>query len=502
VIRAPTSRQIERYRGIIADRLGLDVEENKLGMLSDVLSRGLARCGAAGSDDYLARLDGGMRSQELDAISGELTVAETYFFRDQGQFRVLADVALPIRMRSRERERSLTILSAGCATGEEAYSIAMLLRDTPLDPAFTVAIRAVDVNPAVLARAERGSFSSWALRETPREVQDRWFRKQGKDFVLHAAIRNAVRFEQRNLVCDDGELWQHGAYDLVFCRNVLMYFTTEQARAVVARIARSLAPGGFLFLGHAETLRGLSHEFHLRHSHDTFYYERAEEPVRPTIPRPSPIVPRVSNEPLPVLAPDNATWVEAISAAAQRVHALSRPRTTASSPRLMRYDLGSALEHLEGDRFGEALDRLESLPSDSSDDPDVLLLKAALLAHSGDFAGAGRVSARLLARDELNAGAHYVLALSREGLGDRAGAIDHDQTSAYLDCTFAMPRLHLGLLARRAGDLDGARRELGQALVLLEREDSARILLFGGGFRREALIALCKTQLLACGSAS
>ena len=85
--------------------------------------------------------------------------------------------------------------------------------------------------------------------------------------ALAEALRSAVRFEARNLAADDPELWPPASYDVIFCRNVLMYFAPEQMRAAVARMTQSLAPGGFLFLGHAETLRGLSDEFHLRHTY-------------------------------------------------------------------------------------------------------------------------------------------------------------------------------------------------------------------------------------------
>ena len=104
--------------------------------------------------------------------------------------------------------------------------------------------------------------------------------------------------------------------------------------------------------------------------------------------------------------------------------------------------------------------------------------------------------------DELNAGAHYVLALCREHSGDGSAAAEHDRVAAYLDPGFAMPRLHLGLMARRAGDREAARRELTQALFLLEREDAARLLLFGGGFNREALVALCDLALRESGGKS
>jgi chemotaxis protein methyltransferase CheR len=157
------------------------------------------------------------------------------------------------------------------------------------------------------------------------------------------------------------------------------------------------------------------------------------------------------------------------------------------------------LELLKKERFSDALDLLAGLPAGSEQDPDVLLLRAALLTHSGQLEAAERASAQLLDRDELNTGAHYLLALCRESAGDPRGAVDHDRVAVYLDPGFAMPRLHLGLMARRAGDPEGARRELGQALLLLKREDASRLLLFGGGFGRDALVALCRTELLSAG---
>jgi chemotaxis protein methyltransferase CheR len=121
------------------------------------------------------------------------------------------------------------------------------------------------------------------------------------------------------------------------------------------------------------------------------------------------------------------------------------------------------------------------------------------LANAGKLAEAEAACGALLKRDEFNAGAHYVMALCREHAGDWRAAGGHDQTAIYLDPSFAMPHLHMGLLARRADDLVAARRELYQATLLLEREDASRILLFGGGFSRAALIELCQRELKACG---
>ena len=136
------------------------------------------------------------------------------------------------------------------------------------------------MNRSVLQKAEKARYSAWALRETPPPIKEKWFRRDGRELALDEQLRRTVHFKQANLASDDPALWQPAVYDVIFCRNVLMYFAPDQMRAAIARIAASLAPGGYLFLGHAETLRGVSDDFELHHAHDAFYYRRKDE-LRP-----------------------------------------------------------------------------------------------------------------------------------------------------------------------------------------------------------------------------
>jgi chemotaxis protein methyltransferase CheR len=147
------------------------------------------------------------------------------------------------------------------------------------------------------------------------------------------------------------------------------------------------------------------------------------------------------------------------------------------------------------------MDMLQALPADSRKDNDAQLLRAVLLTNRGELIEAEAVCRQILSADDLHAGAHYLMALCREHAGDRRAALEHDQAAAYLDVGFAMPHLHLGLLARRSGEHEPARTELERALALLVREDASRILLYGGGFSREALIELCRAELRTCGGA-
>jgi chemotaxis protein methyltransferase CheR len=500
VSRQLNSADLERFRAAIVQRIGLQFDDARLGFLGEVLQRRLHRLGLA-TDLYLRDLEGPRPGGEATALAQELTVGETYFFRNNEQFRAFAEVVLPERMRVDRAPKVLRLLSAGCASGEEAYSMAIVVRETVADPTWEVAIRAVDLNPTALEKAARARYSAWALRETPPGIQRKWFRPDGSDFVLDGSVRAAVRFGGGNLAGDDPEIWQPGAYDAIFCRNVLMYFAPEQMRAAIARISQSLAPGGFLFLGSAETLRGVSDAFHLRHSHETFYYE-LKEGATAARPRPAQFLPEWTRGVASIL-PADVAWVDTIREATERVAALVPAPIAADAPvgpPAPPWDPAPALDLLRRERFGEALDHVRAGPPALGKDPDVLLLEAALLAHSGQLKAAEDACHRLLLIDELNAGAHYLLALCREHSGHRERAAEHDRVAAYLDPSFAMPRLHLGLLARRAGDRTAACRELAQALLLLRREDASRLLLFGGGFSREALMGLCESSLKECGA--
>lgn len=485
--RAVVPAQVARLRAAVARHVGLAFDDGKAAFLADVLQRNVPA--AQTVDGYLAELEG-PGSRAMRALVPALTVGETYFFRNAEQLRVLAAVALPARLRARAAGRTLRILSAGCSTGEEAFSIGIVIHDL-LDPSWDVSVLGVDVNPSALKGAGRGRYAPWALRETPPEVQARWFRQDGNEWVLADAARTRVRFEERNVVSDD-LLWSPGAYDIVFCRNLLMYLTPEGLRRVVAHFERALAPGGYLFLGHAEALRGLSDELRLCSSHGTFYYRRPDR-LETDSPSQTPEAP-----PSAGLPSANRVSVRAVSVRPPPPP-VGPGAAEGVEPRAARSDLSSALDLLAQERYGEALERVGAVEPRAGADAEAGLLRAILLTHAGRFDEAEAECARVLEMDPLNAGAHYALALCRERAGDRQGAIDHDRAAVYLDASFAMPRLHLGILARREGARDLARRELGQALVLLEREDPSRVLLFGGGFRREALSEMCRVELEACG---
>ncbi len=502
MLRPPTRDELDGFRRIVVRRLGLQFDDTKLEYLADVVRRRLDDSGRDDPRAYLALIDAPEGRDELRTLADVLTVGETYFFRYADHFRAFSEAILPGRIEARAAARQLRLLSAGCASGEEPYSLAILTRErlaAAID-AWDVRIQAVDVSPAAIRKAKRAVYSAWSLRETPPDIRQRCFQGDGREFSPHRAAREMVAFEERNLLHDDPAFWAAGAFDVVFCRNVTMYFAPEAARAVIARIARSLVPGGYLFLGHAETLRGISGDFHLRHTHDTFYYQRrasGEALLQPDLPATA----TRALLPTGILELD-APWVDAIRLASERIASLAAKSAAPDAPApasVPAGDLSRAVELLREERFSEAMDNLSALPPETVANADAQLLRAVILTNSGRLRDAEDVCRRVLALDELNAGAHYLMALCREHEDDLPGALGHDQTAIYLDANFAMPHLHWGLVSRRTGDVATARRELGAAAELLSREDPSRVLLFGGGFSREALVTLCHSELRARG---
>jgi chemotaxis protein methyltransferase CheR len=511
MIQSQDYQLIDRFRDAIALRLGLQFDDGKRDFLAEVLT---AQTGLLPASDaaYVARLRAGQATPaETAALAADLTVGETYFYRHPDQFRSLAAALQDWPPSGRRR---FHVLSAGCASGEEAYSLAILLRESLSElSGWDLRVVGIDLNPAALAKAERGRYTAWSLRGLSEDLRHRYFRPAGKEYLLDPYVLSTVTFEQRNLLDDDPDFWRPVAYDAVFCRNVLMYLTPEASRAVVARLTRSLAPGGFLFLGPAETLRGLSNGYHLRHTHDTFYYQRrADGEAGSALSAEQMGASGAVDAFLPALAGDDS-WVTAISQASERIARLSRglrlplpldrrhesPRGGGASAGVSSAppDTSTALEMVRQERYGDALVALGA--TRGGRDVDAQLLRAVVLTNSGRVAEAEPLCHDILAGDELNAEARYLLALCREHAGAYPEAAEQDRTAIYLDPQFAMPHLHLGLLGKRTGDREGAQRAFRHALTLFPGEDAGRVLLFGGGFSRDMLVRLCEAEWRLCG---
>ena len=452
---------VARFRQSLAHRLGWTFAENDSARLDEVL-RDRAAAHGLNRPDYLARLATSGWNSEIAALAERLSITETYFFRHAEQFQALRDEVLPERIAARATERTLRMISVGCASGEEAYSLAIAARQVCPTPDWYVSVIGVDANVAMLERAARARYSAWSLRETPASVRQRWFHRTGDDYQVVDEVRAVVRFRHYNVVDDDASLWLPGQYDVILCRNLLMYLTEPATTALIKRMTGALTPGGCLFLGHTDSLGSQPEGLELRQNREAFYYRQSG--LQPPAPRAAPPTGTAGNEPR--IGPDAYQ---------------------------------AAMGLLRADRFAEALDLVTAQLSGHTQ-PRHRLLHGVLLTQTGQADEATVVACRLAESNALYPDAHQLLGLCREAEHAVDEAIAEYRLAAYLDPEFALPRLRLGQLARRRGEHRAAAAELEQALALLAREDEDRITLFGGGFGRIMLVAVCRGELDACGA--
>lgn len=250
-------RDLERLRRLIYQHSGITLSTEKKLMLEGRLRRRMARLNIGSYRQYCEYVfdDAGHEAQELVHLIDVVTTNKTDFFREKVHFDFLTSQALP-QLTARADGRELLIWSAGCSTGEEPYTIAMVLSEyRQSHPGFRFRILATDISTAVLERAERGVFHSDVVQPVSRDLLHRYFmRSRDSDSGLLRVIpelRGTIEFRRLNLMEDFG-LGEPA--DAIFCRNVIIYFDRPTQERLLARLSRQLVAGGYLFLGHSESL--------------------------------------------------------------------------------------------------------------------------------------------------------------------------------------------------------------------------------------------------------
>jgi chemotaxis protein methyltransferase CheR len=268
----------ERFRLLARERIGLEFTGARRPDLERAVARTVAELRLP-SDDALYQLltASGDGRIAFDRLAAELTVCETHFFRNRPQFEALERHILPELIRQRRPSRRLRLWSAGCATGEEPYSLAILVRRLLPDLAdWDVLILATDVNRDVLARAGRGVFGGWSFREVPADIQRTCFERVGSQWEILPQIRDLVTFAHLNMVQGGYPAPASNTHDmdLILCRNMLIYFDEQTTQRVVGRLYTALTDGGWLVVGHAEPSLTTFRQFATRNFPGTVVYQK------------------------------------------------------------------------------------------------------------------------------------------------------------------------------------------------------------------------------------
>jgi chemotaxis protein methyltransferase CheR len=409
-----------------------------------------------------------LSSADLRTLATHLTIGETYFFRERPSFNAIANEVLPILIhRRRGAEKRLRIWSAACSTGEEAYSLAIMLQQILPDwRDWNISILATDINTMFLRKAEAGIYGEWSFRESGPDFRQRYFTPCGdRRYRIHADVRELVTFAELNLAQDGfpSVATDTNAMDLILCRNVLIYFTPAHARRLIASLRHALVDDGWLIVAPSECSQALFGGFTPVNFPGSILY-RKRGPAEPA-PR-STDIPQVFKPEPPPSPPLGAHAVDALLSTDHVATAPPPPHATL-------HDDARAL-YVAGD-YGDAVAALRAGFAASAhmrEDARLLGLYAHALANQGDLPAALDASERWIERDKLDAAAHYLNAMVLQELGERIRSRGALQRAIYLEPGFTLAHFALGNCARAEARHAEAQKHFRNAARLLEARDA------------------------------
>src|SRR5512136_1207088 len=271
-----SDEEFRLIRDLVYSHCGLFFDNDSKYLLEKRLGRRLALHRLPAYRDYYHFLRYNReKEQELSDIMDILTTNETYFFREAFQLKAFTDEIMPEIIAEKEKrgERSLRIWSAGCSSGEEPYTIAMLLLEMGCCKGWRVEIIGTDISHRVLQQARRAVYGKSSFRATGETYIRRYFREEDGSFRVVDAVKELVTISHLNLF-DQNRLALLGRMDIIFCRNVIIYFDQTAKKRVVEIFYRMMREGGFLLLGHSESLMNISTAFSLRHLKNDMVYQK------------------------------------------------------------------------------------------------------------------------------------------------------------------------------------------------------------------------------------
>ncbi len=471
----------ERLSGLISDAMGLHFPHERWGDLQ----RGLS--GAAqefGFEDVRACADwllsAGLSQTRQQVLASHLTIGETYFFRDKATLSALADHILPQLIQAqRGGEQRLRIWSAACCSGEEAYTLAILLHRLVPDLAdWNLTIQGTDINPRFLHKAKAGVYGDWSFRDVPPMIKERYFTPtQDGLLAVIPEIRRMVSFSHMNLVEDvyPSPVTGSGVMDLILCRNVLMYFTPPQIQKVIGKLRHALKDEGWLVVSPSEASPTSFLHFNEVHFPGAILFQKATAKAFKA-PEPADFS---------LFAEEVAAWAigvddlryPAVQPAVPAAAAL--PESSGREPRSRAGEVASAASCYEQGRYAETVDLLVARFAASTGnglDSDSFSLLVRALANQGKLAEALVWSDRWLATDTVNPAGHYLRALVLLEQDAPEQARLSLERALFLQPGFALAHFSLGNLARGRGKSEDASRHFSNALRALQRQQPGDLL--------------------------
>jgi chemotaxis protein methyltransferase CheR len=482
-----SEENLSRLSEFVASGLGLSFPRDRLRDLERGIKSAAGELGFENGEACVEwLLSAPLERSHIKALAGHLTVGETYFFRDSKIFQALEEAVFPeLIQERREGGKNIKIWSAGCSTGEEPYSIAMLLSGMIPDPGgWNITILATDINVRSLRKAAEGLYGRWSFRDMSPRIKAKFFNKKddGRMEVL-STIRKMISFSYLNLAEDTypSPFNNTTAVDIVFCRNVLMYMVPDLAVKVVQNFHRCLSDGGYLIVSPCELSGKLFSQFVPLSFPGAMLYRKESNSSEP-----AEFLPCAPSGPDVQLVPDCA-YVHGFDAAVeceapgvesvQEVDAV-QPAVQSLPPRVpARDDLyREALASYEAGRYTRAMKESEALLLHYPSDAGAMALVARIHANRGKLAEALEWCEKAISTDKLRAHSYYLFATIQLEAGQTEAATVSLKRALYLDPNFIAAHIALGNIKRQGRMKGECAKYFENALSLLSGRDPEDIL--------------------------
>jgi chemotaxis protein methyltransferase CheR len=441
---------------------------------------------------------------EINKLLGLLTVGETSFFRYRSHREAFLHYVIPRLMQQNKSHAKLRIWSAGCSTGEEPYSLAILLLENfPELVGWDVQILATDINKRSLRQAREGVYGERSLRMMEDSLRQRYFEKVDNHFLLSTQVKRMVRFDYLNLQTDNFPSSDHaiGTIDLLLCRNVLIYFKLETIRQIVAKFSQALRPQGYLFMGHAETMQNVSDRFQRHHQNSAFFYQLKEAAAKkksvtakvlPESPRPVETIAPVSTRTRDKMSATTGAKASLAPVVAKKKNSEQAKKILWRDPEQLYRDALTAFDH---ERFAESSKLFEQLLEEQPTNQKALVGKGLLLANQGKYSDARICCARALKEDDLLPEAYLLRGLILDMEDFLKRALVEYQKVLWLDPAFVMAHYLTAKIHNRLSDTEKRQRSLRNTVRTLERTADQSIIPFSGGLSRGVLLEIVRSEL-------
>jgi len=474
-----TADEFKLFRDLLAETSGLHFDEPRTRFLELALLERLEHRGYESYREYYHFLkfhpEGRLELRELFDL---VTIGETYFFRNKPQFDVLMRSVLPdlLRRKSGSTDRCIRVWSAGCSGGDEAYSIAIAFKETvPFRGEFRISILGTDINRKGLACAREAVYGEKSIGSLPREYIDRYFKVRDATYVLNADLKDSARFEYHNLARDPFIHEGMQNIDILFCRNVTIYFDPETTRQVIGNFYNCLAPEGYLFLGHTETLWQIPHRFERIDFPQTFIYRKGTGSASEDMAIPFMAVPSVDGEMR--VFPGETVPRKAVSIRKGGPGPREKSEPSHRTPK-------PAALHGKGEA---AIARDQNIRAS--------LDRATALANEAKYGDAADLLSAIVGEDNLNAEAYHLLGVLCYKNGDLAEAVIHFRKAIYVSPESVLAYFNLGninLCQRRWSE---AARQFRNAIRILEKRPKEEQVPYCEDFTVDFLLRACRNSL-------